>query len=136
MRDLGTLGSGPLASSSATDVNDAGAVVGTTTVGNGSATVAFLYRDGKMTDLNTLLPPGSGWRLTSAAGINNRGQIVGEGINPAGETHGYLLTADGVQPVPEPGSLTLLAVGALGVLGYTWRRRDRDGRGAGARERP
>ena len=35
-------------------------------------------------DLNSLLPPNSGWTLTSATGINDAGQIVGYGLNPAG----------------------------------------------------
>lgn len=32
-----------------------------------------------MLDLNTLLPPDSGWKLADAKGINNRGEIVGQG---------------------------------------------------------
>lgn len=44
-----------------------------------------------MRDLNTLVHPGSGWVLNSAADINAWGQIVGTGTFH-GETHGYLLT--------------------------------------------
>jgi probable HAF family extracellular repeat protein len=41
-----------------------------------------------MTDLNTLLPPNSGWVLTEADGINDSQQIVGQGtIN--GQHHAY-----------------------------------------------
>jgi len=39
----------------------------------------FLYRNGVLIDLNSLLPPGSGWELIAAFDINNRGQIVGYG---------------------------------------------------------
>lgn len=39
----------------------------------------FLYDDGVITDLNSLLPPGSGWELIAAFDINDRGQIVGYG---------------------------------------------------------
>src|SRR5262249_5026952 len=38
---------------------------------------AFLYADGVLTDLNSVIPPGSGLTLFSASAINNAGQIVG-----------------------------------------------------------
>ena len=41
---------------------------------------AFLYDNGLMTDLNTLIPANSGWELMYATDINNRGQIVGYGV--------------------------------------------------------
>jgi hypothetical protein len=44
-----------------------------------------------MTDLNTLLPPSSGWTLLDAAGINKDGFIVGLGIDPEGRLRPYLL---------------------------------------------
>ena len=40
---------------------------------------AFVYIDGKMWDLNDLIQPNSGWRLDWATGINDFGQIVGNG---------------------------------------------------------
>ncbi|MGP0019129.1 MAG: Ig-like domain repeat protein [Candidatus Sulfotelmatobacter sp.] len=44
-----------------------------------------------MQDLNTLIPANSGWVLSSVAGINIWGQIVGSGtLN--GQSHGFLLT--------------------------------------------
>ena len=46
-------------------------------------------------DLNDLLPPGSGWKLEAATGINNRGEIVGWGDFKHEEDRGFLL-------VPEP----------------------------------
>jgi hypothetical protein len=33
-----------------------------------------------MRDLNALIPRNSGWMLARAHGINDRGQIVGEGL--------------------------------------------------------
>jgi probable HAF family extracellular repeat protein len=52
---------------------------------------AFSWQSGKMTDLNSLVPAGSGWDLSSAYGINDAGQIVGSGtLN--GQFHGFLLT--------------------------------------------
>ncbi|WP_132126153.1 DUF3466 family protein [Actinocrispum wychmicini] len=56
-------------------VNDSGVIVGQ--AGNGDA---FIYRDGQAIDLNTLIPANSGIRLTSARGINNNGQIVGQAV--------------------------------------------------------
>jgi len=46
-----------------------------------------------MTDLNDLLPPGSGWELTQAEDINEVGQIVGWG-EIGGPTRGFLMTPD------------------------------------------
>lgn len=41
---------------------------------------AFLYENGVMTDLNTLIPEISNWELMYATDINTRGQIVGYGV--------------------------------------------------------
>jgi len=55
---------------------------------------AVLYRNGTYTDLNTVLPPGSGWSLYLAERINDAGQIVGIGFLN-GEAHGFLLNPVG-----------------------------------------
>ena len=52
---------------------------------------ALLWHDGILTDLNTLLPPDSGWVLVGATGINDSGQIVGSGYFN-GQLRGFLLT--------------------------------------------
>jgi len=52
---------------------------------------AFVYRRGRMTDLNALIPARSGWTLEKAAGINDRGQIVGQGLHH-GQERAFLLT--------------------------------------------
>jgi probable HAF family extracellular repeat protein len=44
-----------------------------------------------MTDLNDLLPNGSGWTLAEATAINNSGQVVGVGVHN-GQNHAFLLT--------------------------------------------
>jgi probable HAF family extracellular repeat protein len=45
-----------------------------------------------MTDLNTLIPADSPLYLMQAIAINNRGQIVGAGLqSSSGETHAFLL---------------------------------------------
>ncbi|MEQ8766645.1 MAG: hypothetical protein RL885_22215 [Planctomycetota bacterium] len=68
------------------DLNDQGVVVGSWTDAVGSLGIgkgAFLYRNGTVTDLNTLLPQGSGWNLTDAVKINEHGQIlVAEHVGP------------------------------------------------------
>jgi PEP-CTERM motif len=64
-----------------------------------------------MTDLNSL-PSGSGWTLESAVAINNAGDIVGTGINPAGANDAFLLSS-----VPEPSTLVLFVIG----LAARWR---------------
>ena len=61
--------------------------------------------------MNSLIDPSSGWILADATAINDSGQIVGNGTNPAGQTHAFLLT-----PIPEPASLALLALGGAIVL--------------------
>ena len=52
---------------------------------------AFLYDDGVMTSLNSLIPPDSGWDLIWAFDINGRGQITGVGLRD-GRFRAYLMT--------------------------------------------
>jgi len=108
MKDLGTLTTPNLvyASSSASGINDSGQVVGRSTPLRGDYPPhAFLYTgDGPMQDLNDLVVPSSAWTLTEATAINNKGQIVGYGTNPAAQTHAFLLT-----PLLNPASRTYTA---------------------------
>ena len=76
-----------------------------------------------MLDLNTLIAPGSGWILTEARDINDRGQIVGYGQTTQG-TRAFLLT-----PVPEPAT-NLMAVLAALFMGI-WIKRVRRAGGYG-----
>jgi hypothetical protein len=43
---------------------------------------AFLWEDGEMVDLNTLIPENSGLQLVYAESINDAGEIVGIGVPP------------------------------------------------------
>lgn len=70
--------------------------------------LAFIYRDGQMFDLNNFIDPSTGWQLTRALGITDSGFIVGTAVNPEGYRHAFLLT-----PTPEPTTLCLLAFGSL-----------------------
>ena len=87
MTDLGTLGG---TFSDSAGINNRGQIVGTSTVAAGQQN-AYLFSRGKMTDLNELIPADSGWTLVAATGINDAGEIVGNGrIN--GQPHAFLLT--------------------------------------------
>ena len=90
MRDLGTLPGRP--SSVACGVNAAGLTVGYAEAQPDSTDKrAVLWRGGSALDLNTLLPAHSGWVLTEARAVNDRGQIVGSGVWN-GHARAFLLT--------------------------------------------
>jgi probable HAF family extracellular repeat protein len=72
MTDIGVLPGDAL--SEALDVNDQGQVVGVSF----PSFHAFIYENGKMTDLNTLMPKNSPLLLIEATGINESGEITGE----------------------------------------------------------
>jgi len=98
----------------ATSINSGGQVVGYLTTGEYTAGTAFIYSDGTLATLNSLMT-GSGWSFDQASGINDLGQIVGTGENPSGQTDAFLLTP----VVPEPATVSVLAAGVLGL----WMRR-------------
>lgn len=84
--DLGTLGTFSLANG----INNRGQIVGRSIAANGEDH-AFVWFGDLMTDLNSVIPGGSGWTLIEATSINSSGQIVGFGtIN--GQTHAFVLT--------------------------------------------
>jgi len=106
MIDLGVLDGG---FSRAYDLNNRGQVVGEAT--SGASWHATLF-DGQITiDLNSLISQDSGWTLNHASGINDSGEIVGWGTDPLGRTEAFLLT-----PVPEPGTLSMIALGTGAFL--------------------
>jgi uncharacterized membrane protein len=54
---------------------------------------AFLWENGVMKDLNTLVAPGSASVLTTAQDINERGEITGRAFDPeTGESPAFLAT--------------------------------------------
>ena len=90
MRDLGTLPG--TSDSAAYDVNTNGDAVGSSAPALDSPDKsAFLWHDGRLLDLNVLLRPASGWTLTEARAINDKGQIAGVGTF-GGHAHAFLLT--------------------------------------------
>jgi probable HAF family extracellular repeat protein len=88
MIDIGTL-SGDT-DSFPTGINSFGQVVGQS-VSSPGVFRAFLYRNGQMMNLNSMVQTLGGWTLTSATGINDVGEIVGTGI-VNGHHRAFLLT--------------------------------------------
>jgi len=89
MRDLGTR-QGDFASY-ALGINDSGEVVGASLDASFNAR-AMLWENGKITDLNTLIPGGSPLFLIQASKINSSGEIVGLAVTSTGEPHAFLAT--------------------------------------------
>ena len=92
--------------------SSAGALVAVLTSG-------FIWQDGAMVNLNTLIDPSLGWTITDAYDINDRNQIAVYGCNLGGDCQALLLTA-----VPEPETYALL-FGGLGLVSWAARRRQR-----------
>jgi probable HAF family extracellular repeat protein len=92
MRDLGTLeGDFLSAAPCCHTINNRGQIVGFSIPGPLGSGRAFLWQNGVMTDLNTLISKDSGWYLLQALSIDDAGQIAGYGtIN--GAVHAFLAT--------------------------------------------
>jgi probable HAF family extracellular repeat protein len=92
--DLGTVDGDPCSSANA--INSRGQVVGISADCNFVTRHAFLWENGSMVDLNTLIPPGPGVQLNLAEAINDRGEIAVNGDPPGCGVveqcgHAYLL---------------------------------------------
>ena len=114
-------------SGSAIGINNRGDVLGSSALG------PFLYSDGTMYTLNTLVDfPGPGWRLYILEDINDSGWIVGRGIYDPdgvggirGVERAILLTP----VVPETSTLALTVVGVLVLVArQAWRKSKRQTR--------
>ena len=130
LEDLGTLGG---VASEALDITDNGWIVGQSQRVDGEWR-PFLWRDGVMVDLNTLLPAGLEVELLTVSAINNAGSMVGS-ARFGTVTNAYLLSPStlvqppriGTQPqsqtVAVGGSVTF-SVTATGGLphSYQWLR--------------
>ena len=116
MRKLGSL-NGLL--SWGTAINNLGHVVGHLGEPPNPSLFGFVYADGVMRDLNTLIDPALGWVVQDAVGINDAGQIAAWGCR-GDACSGLLLQL--TSPVPEPQAMAMLLAG-LALLGVAWRRR-------------
>jgi uncharacterized membrane protein len=123
-----TIGAPGAVHTQAFGVDDAGQIVGAFTEVAGAfgadptdPTVpnqGFLLTGGRFATLNV---PGA--VSTNAVGIDERGRIVGDFLDPAGAVHGFLAT-----PVAAPATIVLLSLGALALLGPGQRRAGRQHR--------
>lgn len=119
LTNLGAIGGDE--ASHAYGINDAGQVVGYSQYANGGDR-AFLYEDGTIIDLNTVIAPVPGLTLRDATAINDQGQIVGFGADARGNNFAFLLTPTAV---PEPSSIALMSLGLADLAGVALRRRGR-----------
>jgi probable HAF family extracellular repeat protein len=110
MTDLGTLGTW----SEAWGINDSGQAAGWSYSVGSEAVHAFLWSNGQMTDLGTLVGPSG---TSGARGINNSGQIVG-GSSSALEPSGRAVIWSNGQMI-ELGTLDIVggtrAIGGYGI---------------------
>jgi probable HAF family extracellular repeat protein len=79
--DLGTLSGDCF--SEAIAMNSRGQVAGYSVACDFSIQRSFLWENGSMVDLNTLIPPNSDLQLVETIAINDRGEIAGDGV-PSG----------------------------------------------------
>ncbi len=110
MMDLGNSIGGNYAE--AHGINSLEQIVGHASLAGDVQMHAFLYMAGAMRDLNDLLDAsGTGWTLTQANAINDKGWIVANGTFEGGLTHALLLI-----PVPEPTAAIILFHATVMIL--------------------
>ncbi len=119
MTGLTDLTPGMNSSGIAQSINDFDQIVGTASL-NGGKTFPFLYQDGNLLNLSTLVgSPLVGWTDINPEAINDNGQIAGFGIFN-GQQEAFLLTptitSSSPLPTPEPTTLPLLLTAALPLL--------------------
>lgn len=62
------------------------------TVGTSDSHVGFIYSNGTLVDLNSLIPTNSGFIITDALGTNDPGQILCNATNSTGAKRAVMLT--------------------------------------------
>jgi uncharacterized membrane protein len=89
MADLGALAGSPI--SQANFVNSRSQVVGDSMPCDFSAVTAFLWENGSLVDLNTLIPPSTPFFVFTASFISDQGEIAAFGALANGDQHAVLL---------------------------------------------
>ena len=89
MTDLGGLQDNSI--SQANFINSRSQIVGDSAPCDFSSVAAFLWEDGSLVDLNTLIPANSSFYLFTSSFIDDRGEIAAFGTLPNGDTHAVLL---------------------------------------------
>jgi len=90
-------------------INNNGLIIGSCVTNNGQTNHSVLWQNGTVTVLGTL----GGLQVTSLAGLNNNGQIIGWGTTSTGATHGFL---DSNGTVTDLGSFLAYAINDNGVM--------------------
>jgi len=89
MTDLGALAGSPI--SQANFINSRSQVVGDSTPCDFSSITGFLWENGSLVDLNTLIPPSTPFFVFTASFISDRGEIAAFGSLANGDMHALLL---------------------------------------------
>jgi uncharacterized membrane protein len=102
--------------SEAYGVNASGIAVGSSyNLGDPDSAAAVMYAEGKIINLNNILPADSGWVLEDAYSINDDGQISGSGLHN-GVLRAFTLTPH-ITPTPKPvGNFTKELLILIGLL--------------------
>ncbi len=110
MIDIGTLGG---SNSMALSINSQGQVVGMSSTPGDVDRHPFLYEAGVMTDLTDQIPD---WTITSLTGINDNGDIVGQGYDSTGKYRALLLIANDATDIPEPSGAALAILSGVALI--------------------
>jgi probable HAF family extracellular repeat protein len=108
MTDLGTLAGAGQYQSGADGINDSGEIVGYSDINSQHVHHAFLYINGQMQDLNSLIDPADPLQpyvtLSEATAISCAGDIAafGSDSRDGSHQHGYLLLQEGAAQPPPP----------------------------------
>ena len=131
MSDLGVIDTDLGSAPGIAGINNRGQVVGVSCINDAECNFfnpnfmgrAYLWQDGKMMDLNSLVVGGTPLYLASASGINDVGEIVGLGVDPSGTPHAFLATPvrgesanESVSPATQSLSAPALSQGARLLL--------------------
>ena len=102
------------------DINEDGVVVGSMRAGGAVSNFhGWIYVDGNVTNLNTLIPSGTGLHIAYANAINNAGQIAATAFDAQGHYHAVLLTPGEAPPPgegPPPAPVPAVSIGDVSVF--------------------